>query len=631
MPKVWLIIKPQQIERVRHDEAGFSLVEILLAAVVFGFLVTGVIGALVYGRVSTADAGDNSRANLLAEEGVEAARNIGAASYANLVDSAGSTIGDTTVETGTDFNANGATASKVMTGATGGAVNSISIYLKTLDTAPNNHVQAAIYADASGTPGARLGISSVQTGVANSWNTFTVGSVIVAPTTNYWLVLSEDGNTNFADAASGGTAAYRVTGGYPAPDPFTADSAGTTNKPSFYMTLAGTYGLAQVSGQWAFSGTSDTTGIYTRQITVATSGTNRKTITSTVTWPQVGGGTGSVSDTTELVNWRANLKLWTNAILAGSVGATGGNAAIKVRTLGNYAYTVINTSTANNFVITNISNPAAPVNTSSITLPSSERPTNIFVSGTHAYVTCTHATATLVIIDISNPAAPTQVGSYTGTGTADGAAIFVSGTTAYFGRGANAGIAEFSILNVSNPAAPTLVGSYGPNTSIREIYVSGNYAYLATSATTNGLMVVNITTPTAPALAKAFALPNSLGATAITGFGTNVLVGAGTALYAISVATPTAPSVTGTFTAAGAINDIGIDITNNYAFLGTSSTTAEFQAITITSLSAMVLAKSVDVPGTTSTIAGVSYDSSLDYVVGASASTTQEVAVFTRN
>ncbi len=198
MPRAWLITNRRWAARSR--QAGFSVVEVLLAATVFGVLVTGLIGALVYGRSSTADAGAHVRADFLAEEGIEAARNIGNAAYSNLVD--------------------------------------------------------------------------------------------------------------------------------------------------------GTYGLVQTGGQWAFSGTSDTSDIYTRQVAVATAGTNRKAITSTVTWLQANGGTATVTLTARIVNWEANIKLWSNAIVAGSVNPA--TAGVKVATQGNYAYEVLS-ATTNNFVVVNIS------------------------------------------------------------------------------------------------------------------------------------------------------------------------------------------------------------------------------------------------------------------------------------
>jgi|GEM_PF-479829 len=630
MPRAWLTTnkRGQSSSWRAVAQAGFSVVEVLLAIVVFGFLSTGLIGAVVYGRAATASSGDRERATMIAEEGIEATKNIAAASYANLVDS-GSTLGDTAVEAGSDFNTNGTSALKITTGATGGAVSSVSVYLKTLDVT-NQHVQASVYADSSGTPGARLGTSAIQTGVANSWNVFPISGVTLVASTSYWVALSEDGATQFADAGSGGTSAYRLTGGYPSPNPFAADSANTVDKSSMYLTLGSTYGLAKTGGQWAFSGSSDVTDIYTRQLSVVTSGTNRKAITSTVTWPQAGGTTGSVTLTTELSNWKAATKVWSNAIVAGSVQPTGTTANLKVFVNGNYAYIVRNAAT-NNFIVVNLSTPTAPTIVSTTTF--SGTPTNVFGSGGYAYVTTGTASTGLEIINVSNPAAPTltKTVSFTGTGAAKG--VYVNGNFAYVVRAADAtaGANEFNVVNVTTPASATVVGGYNNDIAMNEVYMTGTYAYVATSSTTQEMLVVNVTTPTAPTLAATYNPATTLAALTVAGYGNTVLLGMSTTLDAINITTPTTPTRLGTFTAAGTINDVEVDITNQYAFLGTTSTTGEFQVVNIATPSAMTLAKTVDVTGTTSTVNGVDYSPTLDVVVGASNSTTQGVLVFTRN
>jgi hypothetical protein len=67
-------------------QAGFSIIELLLATSVFGALATGLVGALVYGQQSIAASGDRVTANYLAEGGIEATRNIANNSFANLTD-----------------------------------------------------------------------------------------------------------------------------------------------------------------------------------------------------------------------------------------------------------------------------------------------------------------------------------------------------------------------------------------------------------------------------------------------------------------------------------------------------------------------------------------------------------------
>lgn len=72
-----------------------------------------------------------------------------------------------------------------------------------------------------------------------------------------------------------------------------------------YATLVnGSYGLGQTSGAWALSGASDTSGgIYTRQITITDDGTDRKAVAVTVSWPEGGGTSGTVTLTSRLTNW----------------------------------------------------------------------------------------------------------------------------------------------------------------------------------------------------------------------------------------------------------------------------------------------------------------------------------------
>lgn len=160
MQRVWLHIRHRRTDAITPGtkrghgvQHGFSAVEVLLGATILGMLVTALTGAIVYGQVSSANAGNRARANLIAEEGCEAVRNMRDGAFSNL-----------------------------------------------------------------------------------------------------------------------------------------------TN---------GTHGLAQSGGTWTLSGTSDTSGLFTRQITIAGVDSTRKTATCTVSWPrQPGTGTIQTSVVTRLTNWR---------------------------------------------------------------------------------------------------------------------------------------------------------------------------------------------------------------------------------------------------------------------------------------------------------------------------------------
>lgn len=462
------------------NQAGFSVVEVLLASTVFAVLVTALVGAMLFGQQSAAAGGTRARASLIAEEGLEAIRNIRDGAYTNLAD--------------------------------------------------------------------------------------------------------------------------------------------------------GTYGLTQSGNQWVLSGASDTTDVFTRQIIIASNGTNRKTVTSRVSWPQ-GATTAQVEASTQLTNWAAALavpKSWANTAIAGSLDASSTNNALKVAVSGNYAYMVRVDGTPD-FMIINISNPAAPTLVSSLSLTGS--PTNIAVSGNYAYVTNSNDTGELQTINISNPAAPTVSSTYNASGAGDGLAVYVSGSYAYVSRGANGGTAEFLIMNLTTPSAPTLSGSYGNANNMRDVYVSGNYAYLATSIDTQELLVINITSKTAPTLAGSFNLTGTTDAFTIDGYASRVFIGQGATLYSMNVASPTAPTQAGSFatTGAGVIQDIAVDATNNFVFLGSAATAAEFQVINVANAAAMTTIGTTDIPGTASTLGGVAFQSTANVVVGASYSDTQEFLTFVQN
>lgn len=460
--------------------SGFSVVEALLAATIFGMVAVGVIGAIVYGRQATAGAGEHARASYLAEEGIEAVRNIKAAAYSNLVD--------------------------------------------------------------------------------------------------------------------------------------------------------GTYGLVQSGGIWTLSGSSDTTGIFTRTVQIASGGTNRKAVTATVSWPQ-GTATAQTTAVTRLTNWTATISTgtsWANAIFGGSYDASSTNDGLEIATSGSYAYLVRNSGTPN-FVIVNISNPASPTLVGSLTLAGN--PTNITVSGSYAYVTNANNSGELQIVNVSTPASPSLSGTFNASGNADGLAVVASGNTAYLARAANGGTAEFVIVNVTTPASPTQTGAYGNNIAMNDVVVSGSYAYIGTNSSTQEVLVVNISTPSTPTLATSYNLTTSGTVNALGLYSNTLLIGQAAGLVVYNITNPLSASLSGSVTTTGSatINDIAVDATNTYAFLGTNNTTAEFQIANVSVPASPSIIRAVDVSGTTSNLTGVAHNTTSDIVVGASASDTQEVVTFIKN
>jgi len=174
---------------------------------------------------------------------------------------------------------------------------------------------------------------------------------------------------------------------------------------------------------------------------------------------------------------------------------------------GNYAY--ITSSDSNALEIVDISNPALPVHAGKILDGDGGaallNPQNVYISGNYAYVASSDSGA-LEIVDVSNPTSPVHEGViYNGDGGASlggVTSVFVSGNYAYVTSNEFLNTA-LEIVDISNPALPVHVGKIlnGEGGAILaypwNVYVSGNYAYIA-SNNGNALEIVDITNPATP-------------------------------------------------------------------------------------------------------------------------------------
>lgn len=76
----------QSIPREVSATKGFLIIEVLLASSLLIIAITSFVGAIIYGQESTSVAGGISRASFLAQQGIEAVRNIRDESFGNLAD-----------------------------------------------------------------------------------------------------------------------------------------------------------------------------------------------------------------------------------------------------------------------------------------------------------------------------------------------------------------------------------------------------------------------------------------------------------------------------------------------------------------------------------------------------------------
>ncbi len=123
-------------------------------------------------------------------------RNDGMLTLGYISSSSTYTFGYSSIGGSVDSGNSGAyNAFRVSTGPAGGSLNSISVYVGTIDSnAANQKYRLALYGDSGGFPGGLIGQSAEGTLTANSWNTLSVSGTLNANTT-YWLAYMTNGSS----------------------------------------------------------------------------------------------------------------------------------------------------------------------------------------------------------------------------------------------------------------------------------------------------------------------------------------------------------------------------------------------------------------------------------------------------
>ena len=332
---------------------------------------------------------------------------------------------------------------------------------------------------------------------------------------------------------------------------------------------------------------------------------------------------------------------------AATLDLPGTTNALTIYLNGNYAYIGrAFSATAGNaeFVVVDVSTPTVPTVVGSLDLNAAVN--SIKVSGNYAYLATAVTTAELTVLDISNPASPASVGTFATTGAVAATNVAYDGTYVYLTEVANASGPEFFILNASNPASISQVGTYEMGGTINAVDVADNNAFLATAVTGQQFAVLDISNPASPTLegsasqstdnnlffsndivyvastsntaeltvmggmstGTTWAIPNQSGSLNLSGTtaandvavdtSTNrAYVVNGTGLSIINISNLAAPTLLGTFNAGVQINSVYQ--VGNYAYLASTSGTAELVIVNVTNPAAPTQAGTLNLTGTT--------------------------------
>lgn len=396
---------------------GFSTVEALLASSILALIVTVFIGAYIYGSESTALAGQRARATFLAEEGLEAARNIRDASFANLSNgNKGLAI------SGNQWNFSG--TSDVTDG-----FYTRQLTFSSIDSKRKQVISTVTWQQ----NGQRTGSVSL-TSYLNNWRGTARGA---APSliACFNLDVSNSGNES-ADGISVATAgSYLYLGrqnnnGY---EFFVLDIT-TLPTPSLLGKLAvgDTVNDISISGNFAYLASSDNEG----ELTVV-----------------------------DITNPSAPTVATKFDLTVGNSGNANSNG-LAVSISSNTLYLTRVASSGKEFYVFNISTPSAPTLTGSVDLNGDLK--EIAVIGNYIYGASSDNTEEFQVINVSTPSSPTMDASLDldqGATQPDALSITAGINTIYLGRDGSAA-PEFYIIDVTTPTSPSITSTLNIGTHI---------------------------------------------------------------------------------------------------------------------------------------------------------------------
>lgn len=216
---------------------------------------------------------------------------------------------------------------------------------------------------------------------------------------------------------------------------------------------------------------------------------------------------------------------------------------------------------------------------------------DVYVSGNYAYVA--DLMGGLRIADITNPTNPTEVG------VLDSINVFkvtVSGSYAYVVNYLDPNDPYWvSVVDVSNPANPLLKGSIQMPGSVSELDVTGNYVFVA--ADDDGIRVIDVSNPDAPAEVAVFTAPNVYDIDIQYNYAYFVAADWQGGFGILNISDPTNPFLESLYNPTGWFHPFDVTVEGTYAWLGDPAGVETIYLFDITDPANPIELDSFDPPG----------------------------------
>lgn len=431
-------------------EHGFSLVEVLLASTLLGMFFTILVGFFFYGQESAVISGERNRAINLADEGLEAVRNIRDNQFTNLPDG---TYGLGIVGNNWTLTAS-PTAIEGFTRA---------VRISTLDAQTKIATASVTWSQQLHRTGS-VSLTTRFTNWMTSVNTWTGASL--ESSFNLSLLNSGSETGNILSIFTQGNYAY----------------VGRTNTgigTEFYILDISNPASPVLVGQRDLNTNPNDIVVVGNYAYIASDDNSSELQIVDVSTPSTIANAGKLT-TVDLTS--AN----SNSINADAVG---------LATDGTYLYMA--RVTGDKLIIFNLSTPAAPTIVGRLTTIVGNA-IDIALSGSTAYVITDDDTQELQTVDVTTKTAPVKLGSLnlnSGNEAANPLSVAAYGSTVYIGRAVSAAPELYKISTVT-PASPTLASTIEMNSSAYAIALSetGTFGFVATNDTAADIKIVDTTT-----------------------------------------------------------------------------------------------------------------------------------------
>ncbi|NMC51836.1 hypothetical protein GYA54_03865 [Candidatus Kuenenbacteria bacterium] len=417
---------------------GFSVAEAVIAAAFFAIIATSLISALIYFNALPALIGLKTRAIFLAEQGIEASRNLRDNNFINLVDgthglnkSSGQWSFAGSLDTADGF------ARQIVVSSLDSDTKKI-ISQVSWSSRGNDYNTSLI--------GRLTNWQKIITSIGD-WSTTTIESRLDLPGINdgrkiqvigdYAYIVRADGSPDFVIADISDTSS-----------PFVVGSLSLTGGPTNIF----------VTGNYAYVSSDDDNG-------------ELKII---------------------------NISNPSSPSLVGTYNAAGAGNGNGLYVIGNNVYLGRTNSGSNpGFLIINVTNPASPALLGSMNV--GQVVYEVVVSGNYAYLATGDNNFELRVVNISNPAALSYAGSLNLSGTTDSITIALAGNKLFMGQGSSLHV--INISNPPTPSLLGSLAVGGTLNDIAlNLGNSDNYLFITTSDAASEFKVINLSTPASPAI-----------------------------------------------------------------------------------------------------------------------------------